>query len=111
MKDAVAVLTKYLERKKNHHHLIDDGIVAYTRYSRKVPGLVHFKQYLTSNHYESFQITNHIHFLYFSDKLRKEYARIVLKCRLTYGIYEGTEHFEKSLNQIFGRFESLLISL
>ena len=52
----------------------------YTRYSRKVPGLIHFKGYLTSNHYEVFQITNHIHLLYFSDELKKEYARIVLKC-------------------------------
>ena len=71
------------------------------RYSRKVPGLIHFKGYLTSNHYEVVRITNHIHFLYFSDKLRKEYARIILQCRLTCGTYKATEHFEKPLNQIF----------
>ena len=80
------------------------GKLKYTRYSRKVPGLIHFKGYLTSNHYEVFQITIHTHFLYFSDKLRKEYARIVLKCRLTYGINTGTEHFEKPLNRIFLMF-------
>ena len=78
-----------------------DCTIHFTRYSRKVPGLVHFKGYLTSIHYEIFQITNHIHFLYFTDKLRKEYEKNVLKWRLTYGIYEGTEHFENPLNRIF----------
>ena len=57
--------------------------------------------HMTSNHYDLFVITNPVHFLYFSDKLRNVHARIVLKYQLTYGIYEDTEHFEKPLNQIF----------
>ena len=43
-----------LEKEIKRRGYSDLVLGLYTRYSRKVPGLVHFEGYLTSNHYDVF---------------------------------------------------------